>query len=351
MIKNSYIHIPFCKSKCNYCIFTSFINTNKIDEYIFALKKHIKTLYKGEYLNTLYFGGGTPSLISTGNINELISLFNLEDNAEVTIECNPENINLYNVNRISLGCQTFDNTILSIIGRHHTKKDIENAVKFYQKNNINNISIDLIYGLPNQTEKSFEKDLKIAIDLGIKHISLYGLKIEKGCFFYKNQPKNLPNIDFQADMYLKANEILQKNGFIHYEISNWAYEGYESKHNLNYWNNKTYYGFGCGASGYEKNKRYSNTSSLTKYIQNPLQKDFEEELTKKEQLEEEIILGFRKACGINVNHINEEYSINFEEEYSSIIKKYSNYLIKTKQGYALNIEGMLISNEILSEFT
>ena len=151
-------------------------------------------------------------------------------------------------------------------------------------------------------------------------------------------------------MYLKAIEILNENGFKHYEISNFAIAGFESKHNLNYWNNNYYYGFGCGASGYEKGKRYTNQSIINKYILNPLEREFEEEITSKIRLEEEIFLGLRKSDGIDVNKIKEEYSIDFDKKYSSIINKYSDYFEKTSKGYALNTNGMLISNEIFSEF-
>lgn len=351
MIKNAYIHIPFCKSKCNYCVFTSFVNSKDTDKYFNALETQITNSYKGEKLKTLYFGGGTPSLISPEKINKIINKFSYEENAEITLECNPEDKNLYDVNRISIGCQTFNDDILKIIGRRHNGVDIIKSVKNFQNAGINNISIDFIYGLPNQTIQMFSDDLKQAIDLGITHISLYGLKIEQGCYFYKFTPENLPDIDTQADMYLKANEILTQNDFKHYEISNYAKDGFESKHNLTYWNNKEYYGFGCGASGYENNIRYTNTSNIKKYLNNPDLKEYEEEISIQTKLEEEIILGFRKADGIDTKKIQEKYSVDFDDKYSKILDKYKDYFIKTPSGYALNLNGMLISNEILSEFT
>lgn len=351
MIKNTYIHIPFCKSKCKYCVFTSFVNSKDTDKYFNALETQITNSYKGEKLKTLYFGGGTPSLISPEKINKIINKFSYEENAEITLECNPEDTYIYDVNRISIGCQTFNDDILKIIGRRHNGVDVIKSVKRFQNAGINNISIDFIYGLPNQTENMFYDDLKQAIDLGVTHISLYGLKIEQGSYFYKFTPDNLPDIDFQADMYLKANEILTSNGFKHYEISNYAKDGFESKHNLTYWDNKEYYGFGCGASGYENNIRYTNTSNIKKYLNNPDLKEYEEEISPDMKLEEEIILGFRKADGIDTKKIHEKYSVDFDDKYSKILDKYKDYFIKTKSGYALNLNGMLISNEILSEFT
>lgn len=350
MIKNAYIHIPFCKSKCNYCTFNSLVNFKHTDEYFKALKTQILSQYKGEKLNTLYFGGGTPSLFNPETINNIISIFNFEEDAEITVECNPEDKNIYDVNRISIGCQTFDDDILAKIGRRHNAKDVINSVKRFQSSGIKNISLDFIYGLPNQTEQMFYDDLKKAVDLGITHISLYGLKIEQGSYFYKFLPNNLPSIDIQADMYLKAIEILNENDFKHYEISNFAKSGYESKHNLNYWKNGYYYGFGCGASGYEKGKRYTNQSFITKYIKTPAEREFEEEITPQIRLEEEIFLGLRTVKGIDTNKIKKEYSVEFDKKYSSILDKYSDYFIRTSSGWALNVNGMLISNEIFSEF-
>ena len=165
-------------------------------------------------------------------------------------------------------------------------------------------------------------------------------------------PDNLPDNDVQADMYLKAIEILENNGFRHYEISNFAQKGFESKHNLNYWNNNSYYGFGAAAHGYVNNIRYSNIKGLTKYIKNPTKKEYEHALSKQEQLEEEIFLGFRRMSGINTSLINEKYSIDFENKYKKILKKYidTGYIIKTDKGYALSKEGVLLSNYILSDF-
>lgn len=358
MTKNVYIHIPFCKSKCNYCSFISFpaIEMKKI--YLNALEFEIKTHYKGEKLNTLYFGGGTPSLLTSNEFKRFIELFNITPNTEITTELNPENITLKymeklsetQINRISFGCQTFDNDILKIIGRRHNASDVENAVKYAKNVGFNNISLDFIYGLPTQTLSGFENDLKRATALDIEHISLYGLKIEENCFFFNNPPKNIPSDDAQADMYLKAIETLKD--FEHYEISNFSKIGFNSKHNLNYWNNNNYYGFGIAAHGYENNVRYFNTSNLQKYINMPTKHESEHKLTKQEQLEEEIFLGFRKTSGINVENINKKFNINFRKKYYDILKKHIEYkyISETKTGFALTTKGILISNIILSEF-
>lgn len=353
MAKSAYIHIPFCKSKCKYCSFISFPKLELKKNYLEALKKEIRSGYKGEVLNTLYFGGGTPSLLSAGEFSELIKFFNTDDNTEITAELNPETLSVEyfkglkqaGVNRVSIGCQTFDDEILKQIGRRHNSKQVEDAVKYAKDSGFENISLDFIYGLPNQTINAFEKDLKRAIELGVQHISLYGLKIEDGCYFASNYPENLPDDDMQADMYLKAIEVLKD--FEHYEVSNF---GRPSRHNLNYWNCENYYGFGAAAHGYLGNIRYSNKRVIEDYIENPLQHETETVLTKQEQLEEEMFLGFRKMSGINTDKINKKFGIDFDKKYLPVLDKYRDFFIKTEKGYALNTKGIMLSNSILSEF-
>jgi len=360
MTKNAYIHIPFCRSKCNYCSFVSFDKIDLKKAYLEALMYEIKTIYKGEFLKTLYFGGGTPSVLTMTEIKKIISLFKTSQKTEITFEINPNDttekylkeLKQLGINRISIGAQTFNDKILKLIGRKHNSKQIKIAVKTAQKAGFENISVDLIYGLPTQTVCDFEKDLQKAVELNIQHISLYGLKIEAGCFFAKKQPASLPNSDTQADMYLAAIKILQKNNFKHYEISNFSKKGFKSKHNLNYWNNNNYYGFGLSASGYENKTRYTNQTDLKKYIKNPLLKITKDKLTEKEILEEAIFLGFRKIPGINTKKINKNFNINFGDKYKTILDKYliSGHLKKTKIGFALTRKGILVSNSVLCEF-
>lgn len=360
MAQNVYIHIPFCRQKCNYCSFISFLKLDKKAEYINALCEEINTNYKNEKLNTLYFGGGTPSLLNISEFEKIISLFNINENTEITAELNPENLNeeylkqLKNtgINRISLGCQTFDDNILQIIGRRHDGKQVKHVVKLAQNIGFKNISLDFIYGLPAQTEKSFITDLQTAINLGVQHISLYGLKIDEGCYFFKNPPKNLPDEDTQAQMYLSAIELMNTNGFTHYEISNFAKEGCESKHNLNYWKNNSYYGFGAAAHGYINGIRYSNPSTIEQYLENPSTPAIKHTLSVQEKLEEEIFLGLRCMNGINISTINEKFNIDFKTKYKKILEKYisMNYISKTNEGYKFTTNGILISNYILADF-
>lgn len=326
--------------------------------YFDALYKEIKEKYKKEYLETLYIGGGTPSLIDSDEIYKLISKFNLSDKAEITLEANPESVNkdkfnkLFDIgiNRISLGCQTFDNNILKYIGRLHSEKDIYNSIEIIKNAGFINISIDLIYGLPNQDMNIFKKDIKKALDLNVAHISTYGLKIEEDSFFGKNPPKNIADDEMQAEMFLYLSKELNKNGFIHYEISNFAKENFESQHNISYWKNQNYYGFGLNASGFEGNIRYKNQYKLQDYIYNPLKKSEEISLSQKENMENEIFLALRLKEGLNIITFNKKYNIDFDKKYKNIIEKYKNFINYDNKSISLTEEGILISNEIMSEF-
>ncbi len=359
MVNHAYIHIPFCIRKCHYCSFISGINISRKNEYISALVSEIKSRYKNEKLNTIYFGGGTPSLLEPADLENILSCFNYDELTEITIEVNPETITTEKLlkikkigfNRISLGVQTFDDKLLSLIGRNHNEEKIYQAIELIKEAGFNNISIDLIYGLPNQTLEGFIEDVKKAVELNIQHISSYGLKIEEESFFGKNMPSNLPDDEMQAKMFIKLCEILKEHNFEHYEISNFAKKGYESKHNRAYWKNKNYYGFGLNASGYEGDIRYKNTESFEKYIKETFARE-EEILSKQETMENGIFLGLRLKEGINISEINHKYKIDFEKKYEKIIEKYTNLrLLKCENGTCfLTEEGILLSNEIMSEF-
>ncbi|MBQ6516335.1 radical SAM family heme chaperone HemW [bacterium] len=360
MTEYAYIHIPFCKSKCKYCSFTSFTNDNLITPYVYSLLKEIETNYEYEPLKTLYIGGGTPSILPLNLLEKIIKKFHFSDSPEITIETNPCDItedyleSLYNlgINRISVGVQTFDDNVLKIIGRRHDSKQALSALELIKNSNIKNYSADLIYGLPSQTEEIFKNDLKTLLECEPNHISLYGLKIEENCYFFKNPPQNLPDDDFQADLYLYAVKELGQNGYEHYEISNFAKPDYFSRHNMNYWNNEYYYGFGVSAHGYSDGIRYNNTNELQKYIDNPTFHEYGKELNTEEKLQEEIFLGFRRCKGISVSEINEKFGIDFENKYAKPLKKYSEagFIEKENGRYKLSLNGVLLSNIILSDF-
>ncbi len=358
MVNCVYIHIPFCEKKCHYCSFCSFPLLSYKEKYLNALVKEIKHHYKNETLNTLYIGGGTPSLLNNNEIEKILNCFNYNSNCEITIEANPNSLSLnkiieyknLGINRISIGVQSFDDNILKSIGRLHTKKDIYNVIEWLNKADFENYNIDLIYGLPNQSIINWEKTLDEAIMINPKHISTYGLKIEEGTYFNKNKPNNLPDENMQAEMY--AILINKLKNYVHYEFSNFAQsEKYYSKHNLAYWKRNFYYGFGLSASGFIENKRYTNTFNLKEYLNNPINKTYEI-LSKQNEIEEEFFLGLRIKEGINFNYINKKYKINISEKYRPLFEKFisQGLMKKTKNGVKLTTKGILVSNEILCEF-
>ena len=271
-----YIHIPFCSNICSYCDFSKmYYNKNYVDKYLDELEKEIKSRYKKEIVKTLYIGGGTPSSLDLEQLERLfqkISIFNLDKNCEFTIEANVENLDLdkidllknNNVNRISLGVQTFDNDNLIYLNRKHTKEDVFNTINLLKENNINNINIDLIYGIDNDIDK-VKTDIKYFLKLNIPHISCYSLIIEENTLLKYNNT-NYIDEDTEYEMYKYIEKTLEENGYKHYEISNYAKEGYESKHNLGYWDNEYYYGFGLSSVSFIDNYRINNTKNLTKYL-------------------------------------------------------------------------------------
>ena len=285
-----YIHIPFCKQKCGYCDFHSFAKIEDLkEEYVEALCNEITEFAKylpkeDKKIDTIFFGGGTPSMLEKEEVEYILkavfSSFDVEKNVEITLECNPESITedkmegyrKSGVNRISIGVQSLDNEILKIIGRIHDKKEVFEKFKIVEKY-FDNISVDMMFGLPKQTVEIFKENLKEALDIlakggKLKHISVYSLILEEGTKFWNNSKieEMLPNEEEERKMYTAAQEILKKNGYMQYEISNFAKEGYESKHNLNCWKQHEYYGFGIGASSYYNNVRYMNIRVIQRYI-------------------------------------------------------------------------------------
>ncbi|OGI02917.1 MAG: hypothetical protein A2Y25_09900 [Candidatus Melainabacteria bacterium GWF2_37_15] len=356
LLKSIYIHVPFCKSKCSYCNFISFAGKeNLVEKYFKALEQEITCNLSGlkTKFSTLYIGGGTPSIIDSAYYEKLLSLINMRNDAEITIEVNPgtvdgeylKKLKEIGFNRLSIGVQCLDNSILKTLNRLHTVENTINTVKAAKESGFNNINIDLIYGLPGQTLSGWQKMLCQAIELDVQHISAYGLKIEEGTKFYRNPPQNLPDEDEVVQMYLKTIEILEQNDFKHYEISNFSKPGYESRHNLTYWNNEEYFGFGLSAHGYVDGVRYSNNQNLEKYIINPLKKESEKLLSEAERNEEAIFLGLRLRKGIDISE-------SFYKRFGYIIEKYSSLGLMSMENNVLTLtpEGILLSNNILAEF-
>ncbi|MFZ2623287.1 MAG: radical SAM family heme chaperone HemW, partial [Trichococcus flocculiformis] len=310
----AYLHIPFCEHICFYCDFNKvFLEGQPVDEYVDALIKEMqlsKQLHPEETLSTFYIGGGTPTTLNERQLEKLLngirSTYSLPKSAEFTMEANPESVSFeklkimrdYGVNRLSMGVQSFNNDILKKIGRIHTAEQVYTSVADARKAGFDNMTIDLIFRLPNQTMADFEDSLKKALELDLPHYSIYALILENKTVFYNLMRQGklpLPSEDTEADMYALAIETMTKNGRNQYEISNFALPGYESQHNLTYWKNETYFGFGAGAHGYIDGIRYHNHGPIQQYLaplrENNLPIIRQQQLSKNEQMEEEMILG------------------------------------------------------------
>jgi len=358
-MKAVYIHLPFCSTICTYCDFCKILyNEDIVNRYLVALRKEIIDNYKGEQIKTLYIGGGTPSVLSVKqmeNLFNILSIFKLEKDSELTFECNVENITKEKVeilkknkiNRLSIGIETFNSKYLKLLGRKHIKEEIQKKIKFVKKY-FKNVNIDLMYAFETETMEELRYDLEEAIKLKPTHISIYSLIIEPHTRLFLEKHKNVSE-EIDSDMFNYIRVELSKNGYDHYEISNFSKKGYESKHNLTYWNNLEYYGFGAGASGYINNVRYDNTKSVFNYLKGDT-KILEEKQTEKEKLENEFILGFRKISGINKTDFNKKYNMDVTEVYS--IKKLlkEEKIIENERYVYINPKYLYIMNEILIEF-
>lgn len=356
-VKSCYIHIPFCNSICSYCDFCKvYYKTNLVGTYLDSLSNEIDKYYKGEVLDTIYIGGGTPSSLSINELNKLfciINKLNISNNYEFSFECNLEDINeellillkKAEVNRISIGVESFNKRILKILNRRYDI-DIINRINLCKKY-FDNINIDLMYAISGETIDELENDIDTFLSLDIPHISTYSLIIEKNTVMYNNKLKNIDE-DTDYEMYkLIINKL--KGSYKHYEISNFSKFGYESRHNLTYWNNNNYYGFGVGASGYINNTRYDNTRSITKYISGNYRLE-SNKLSYNEEVENAFILGFRKLDGINIKEFSDRY--NFSPLNLNIVKKLvsENKLVIDEYNIKISDEYIYLSNDIMCEF-
>jgi len=375
LIQAAYIHIPFCEHICHYCDFNKvFLKGQPVDEYLDSLEIEIKLTiekYGKQQLSTIFVGGGTPTSLSASQLERLCGIINTElqhhPGIEYTFEANPGDLTedklkaLYEggVNRLSFGVQSFNNELLQRIGRTHKAEDVFSSIESAKKIGFNNISVDLIYSLPGQTLEDFQETLKTAFTLDIQHYSGYSLIIEPKTVFYNLMRKGklpTPGEDVEASMYGVLLEEMGRHGFQQYEISNFAKPGFESRHNLTYWNNEEYFGFGAGSHGYVTGNRYSNHGPLKKYMQ-PLEQGElpilqEHKVTEIEQMEEELFLGLRKNKGVNLSLFEEKYKKNLLQLFNKEIKGLvSRELIEIQSDYLkLTEKGRFLGNEVFQSF-
>lgn len=355
-----YVHIPFCKSKCRYCDFNSSDKYFGLeDTYTKALISEIENSPFCETADTFFFGGGTPTAMRLDNLTAVIDAAKRKfgtNYTEFTVECNPATIGYEGfltlkesgVNRISIGLQSANNDELAVLGRIHTREMFLKTYEDAKRAGFENINIDLMFSLHEQTPEKWLYTLNYAIDLNPAHISCYSLIIEEGTPFF-NENLKLPDEETDRRMYYDAVDLLEKRGYIQYEISNFAKKGFECAHNIKYWRRENYLGFGCGASGLYNNVRYCNSYDICEYIsENKPEKTI---LTNDEAKSEHIFLGLRMTDGFDVEQFNRMYNADFVSQYGEILDKYKKLgLLECEKRCRLTKKGISVSNSVMCEF-
>lgn len=367
---SAYVHIPFCTQICYYCDFSKvFIKNQPVDAYLQALIREFRS-YDITELRTLYIGGGTPTSISAVQLDYLLTELNRDLNLntleEFTIEANPGDLTVDKievlqksaVNRVSLGVQTFNDKHLKRIGRSHNEAQIYSTIDALKTAGFQNISIDLIYALPGQTMDDVRSNVAKALSLNIPHLSLYSLILEHHTVFMNKMRRgklHLPTEDLEAEMFEYIISEMERNGFEHYEISNFTKPGFESRHNLMYWDNVEYYGVGAGASGYLDGIRYRNRGPIQHYLKGVSEGNArlsEEVLSKNEMMEEELFLGLRKKEGVSIGKFEQKFGTSFEKRYGQIVQELqSDGLLKENNGFIqMTKKGLFLGDTVAEKF-
>ena len=367
---SAYVHIPFCTQICYYCDFSKvFIKNQPVDSYLEHLLQEFHS-YDIQKLRTLYIGGGTPTALSASQLEVLLDgltkNLDLSMLEELTIEANPGDLDadkiavLKNsaVNRVSLGVQTFDDKMLKKIGRSHLEKDIYENIDRLKLAGFDNISIDLIYALPGQTMDQVKDNVAKAIALDIPHMSLYSLILENHTVFMNRMRRGklpLPKEELEADMFDYIIAELERAGFEHYEISNFSKQGFESRHNLMYWDNAEYYGIGAGASGYVNGVRYKNHGPIRHYLKAVEEGNArinEEHLSLREQMEEEMFLGLRKKTGVSKARFEEKFGTSFENLYGQVVRDLCHQGLLQVEGQQIRMtkKGLFLGDTVAERF-
>lgn len=365
MINSLYIHIPFCLKKCLYCDFNSYENIKLQDSYIDAVLKELKQIEQNRF-ETIFIGGGTPTILSIKNLERLLKAINTFSYNEFTIEGNPGTINeenakllnSYGINRVSLGLQAWQDNLLIKLGRIHSLEDFLNSYNILRKNNIKNINVDLMFGIPGQDMKNWIHTLNEVIKLNLEHISCYGLIIEEGTpFFNMFNSGKLDIVDevTEREMYHFAIKRLESAGFKHYEISNFSLKGKECRHNITYWKNEEYIGIGAGAHSYVDKKRYNNFKKIDEYIAGVNNKNSIEEeviVSINDEISEFMFLGLRMIKGISKKEFEKRFEIEIEEIFSKEIKDCieKGLLIQDNDRIMLSKKGLDFANQVFVNF-
>ena len=372
---SAYIHIPFCEHICYYCDFNKvFLEGQPVDEYIQSLLTEIRlTLEKHptKVSETIYIGGGTPTSLTAKQLDVLLTGIHrylpTHTTKEFTVEANPGDLTAekldvfkaHGVNRLSMGVQTFDDRLLKKIGRKHSVQDVYDTIKLLEKKQFDNVSIDLIYALPGQTLESFRDTLTKALAFDLPHYSMYSLILENKTMFMnwvRQGRLELPTQEAETQMFEEAIIAMAQSGHHQYEISNFAKKGKESMHNLVYWDNEHYFGFGAGASGYLDQKRYKNYGPIQHYMK-PLKEQrlpiFEtEEISRANQIEEEMFLGLRKIEGVSLRRFEEKYNQKLTTVYQSVIDELQQQQLAVLEEdyFRLTPKGLFIGNDVFEKF-
>lgn len=368
-----YIHIPFCVKKCNYCDFLSAPANKQVQmAYMETLQKEIEekaTEYKEYCVDTIFVGGGTPSSVSYESIVSLMETvkehFVLLEDCEVTMECNPGTVTkeallayaAAGINRLSIGLQTTDDNLLKELGRIHTYEQFLETYEWAREAGFSNINVDIMSGLPNQTLEQYEETLCKILELSVEHISSYSLIVEEGTPFYKlyeEDKLSLPSEETERQMYYRTGEILKEAGFNRYEISNYAKEGYECRHNVRYWVRENYLGLGLGASSMVENTRFKNTEWLDEYLleNKYMEKTEVQNLTPNECMEEFMFLGLRMTKGISKKAFSETFGVAVETVYREVLERLKEQKLIAEEGDLLFLTeyGLDVSNRVWVEF-
>lgn len=368
-----YIHIPFCRKRCHYCDFFKSTDLSQKARLLEGLKKELQSRAPelvSEEINTIYFGGGTPSVLLIDELKDLLNIiyqnYQVAGNAEITLEANPDDLRQailsalkqIGFNRLSMGVQSFSESDLKLMNRRHGVMQAVQSVKWAKKAGFSNISIDLIYGLPNQTIEEWERNVRIAVELDVQHVSAYNLTYHEGTVFYEQLKKGilqeLPD-ELSLQQFEMLVKILKEAGFEHYEISNFCKPGLYSQHNSSYWKSRKYLGIGPSAHSYDLASRRWNVSSISKYLEGleNNQPYFETEiLTEQDRYNDFIITGLRTVWGISEEYIQSTFSSKYFNHFVKMKAKYlqSGQLISNSGTTSISPEGLFISDKIMADF-